>query len=281
MPAKTVLLTGASSGIGLATARYLDRRGFRVFGTFRESDPMEGVAEQMSERFVPLVMELASQDSIAKCVEQVAGHLGGGGLDGLVNNAGTIIATPLEFLDLDAFRVLLEVNVTAQIAVTQACLPLLRKARGRIVNMSSVSGISALPTIGPYCASKFAMEGLSDTLRMELAPWGIEVSIIEPGSASTNIMQVAGDDAASALDASDPLHREYAWMVAGMASGFRRSASGGISPDVVAAKVHRALTARRPRTRYLVGRVAYLRRFARILPDRLRDRITLRALKRI
>ncbi len=281
MAAKTILITGASSGIGLATARYLDQRGFRVFGTFRESDPTEEVAGQMSERFVPLTMELASPDSIAKGVEQVAGSVGEDGLGGLVNNAGTIIATPLEFLDLDAFRTLLEVNVTAQIAVTQACLPLLRKARGRIVNMSSVSGLSALPTIGPYCASKFAMEGLSDTLRMELAPWGIEVSIIEPGSASTNIMQVAGDDAAAAVDSSDPIRREYSAMVKGMAAGFRRSASGGISPDVVAAKVHEALTAPRPKTRYLVGRVAYLRSFARILPDRLRDRVTLRALKKI
>ncbi len=281
MSTSTVLITGVSSGIGLATARYLDERGFRVFGTFRKSDPASDVAEQMSERFVPLTMELSESDSISGAVEEMAKHLGDAGLDGLVNNAGTIIATPLEFLDLDAFRVLLEVNVTAQIAVTQACLPLLRRARGRIVNMSSVSGISALPTIGPYCASKFAMEGLSDTLRMELAPWGIEVSIIEPGSASTNIMQVAGDDAAAAVDSSDPIHREYNAMVKGMAAGFRRSASGGISPDVVAAKVHEALTASRPKTRYLVGRVAYLRSFARILPDRLRDRVTLRALKKI
>ncbi len=280
MSPKSVLITGASSGIGLATARLLDRRGFRVFGTFREADPQDEVAKGLSERFVPVVMELASSESIAKGVEQVAGQLGGSGLDGLVNNAGTIIATPLEFLDLNAFRTLLEVNVTAQIAVTQACLPLLRRARGRIVNMSSVSGISALPTIGPYCASKFAIEGLSDALRMELAPWGIHVSIIEPGSASTNIMQVAGDDAA-AFDETDPVRREYAAMVKGMAQGFRRSASGGISPDVVAATIHRALTAPRPKTRYLVGRVAYLRSFARLLPDRLKDRITLRALRKI
>jgi NAD(P)-dependent dehydrogenase (short-subunit alcohol dehydrogenase family) len=278
---KTVFITGVSSGIGLATARLLDERGFAVFGTIRPGRDREEIARGMSDRFRPVVMELTDRSSISGAVDEVAEAVGERGLDALVNNAGTILATPLEQLDLDAFRRLLEVNVTAQIAVTQAFLPLLRAARGRIVNMGSVSGISALPTIGSYCATKFALEALTDTMRMELSPWGIRVSIIRPGSSSTNIMQTAADDAAGALDEQDPVRRQYAEMVRGMSAGFRRSASGGIPPEKVAEKVHRALTARRPKTRYLVGPVAYLRNYSRILPDSVRDRLTLRALKRI
>lgn len=275
MSERAVLITGVSSGIGRETTLLLDERGFRVFGTVRKSEDADRLAGETSDRFVPVVMDLLHEASIETAVAEVSRRLDGGGLHGLVNNAGTIISTPLEYLDLDAFRRLLEVNVTAQIAVTQACLPLLREARGRVIMMGSVSGISALPTIGPYCASKFAMEGLSDSLRMELAPWNIEVSIIEPGSSRTAIMSEAGDSAA-AFD-GDEAYRD---LVEGMKVGFERSARGGIAPRKVAEAVHRALTARRPKTRYLVGPVAYLRSYTRILPDRWRDRIILRTLRR-
>lgn len=288
----TVVITGTSSGIGRATAAYLDKKGIAVIGTVRRKADAEMLSKEMSSRFTPVILDVTDEHSIAHAVSEVAERIGDTGLDGLVNNAGLIVSLPLELVDIDTFRSQLEVNVTGQLAVTQAFLPLIRKAQGRIVNMGSISGKSVLPVIGPYCASKFALEAITDALRMELRPWGIHVSIIEPGSVSTPIMEKA-DSTASGVEngqgrpaaveevAGDDVRQRYDKVIEGMSAGFTRSAESGSPPEAVAAVVYHALTAKQPKTRYLVGRVAYLRNMARVLPDRLRDKLIALVLRSI
>jgi NAD(P)-dependent dehydrogenase (short-subunit alcohol dehydrogenase family) len=191
-------------------------------------------------------------------------------LHGLVNNAGVAIAGPLEFLPAEALRRQLEVNVVGQLRMTQLCLPALRAGRGRVVNMGSISGLNALPMLGAYAMSKFALEAMTDALRIELAPWGIHVAIVEPGTIKTPIWT-----------RERPAPRPEALQLYGdRLDAFRRLAvergNAGAPPGAVADAVEHALTAAKPRTRYLVGRDAKLRARVERLPDRLRDRLIVR-----
>ncbi len=197
------------------------------------------------------------------------------GLWGLINNAGVAVAGLLEFLPIERLRMQLEVNVVGQFAVTQAFLPLLRKGGGRIVNIGSISGRIATPLLGAYAASKFAMEGLSDSLRRELRPWGIPVSIVDPGRVSTPIWK-------KSLAMADELVHElprralelYGPVIEKEQKTALKAAEGGIPAEKVAQVVAHALMVKRPRTRYLVGPEARLGALAaRILPDSLLDRI--------
>src|SRR6266699_1245214 len=273
----SVVVTGASTGIGEACALRLDRRGFRVFAGVRREVDGGALKQKASSRLTPILLDVTDASSI-KSAAAVVAALGEEGLSGLVNNAGIAIAGPLEFLPIDELRRQFEVNVIGQIAVTQAFLPLLRKGHGRIINMGSLAGKSALPFTGPYCASKFAMEALTDSLRMELLPWNIPVSIIEPGSVTTPIWQkslAAGERVAGMLP---PQARElYGHAIDSMGnivSNIRKTApNNGVPADVVARAVEHALTAKKPRTRYLVGSAALLRVVLGILPDRTRDRL--------
>src|SRR5438093_1841345 len=179
-----VVVTGASTGIGAAIARDLSGRGFRVFGTVRRAED-EAALERAGVTAVR--MDVTDPTSIARAREQVERALAGAPLEGLVNNAGIPAAGPLELFPLDELRRVLEVNLVGVLAVTQAFLPLLKASRGRIVNMSSIAGLGALPFMGPYAASKFALEAMSDSLRRELLPFGVRVIVIEPGSFKTAI----------------------------------------------------------------------------------------------
>src|SRR5208282_3844521 len=177
-----VVITGASTGIGEACALRLDKLGYRVFAGIRKAADGESLRRRASERLVPFHLDVSDETEVEQAARTV-----GGGLAGLVNNAGIVVGGMLEFLPLDALRHQLEVNVIGQIAVTQAFLTSLRKARGRIVNIGSLSGLISSPFSGPYCASKFALEALTDSLRLELRPWKIHVSIVEPGFIQTPI----------------------------------------------------------------------------------------------
>ena len=187
--APSVVITGASTGIGEACALHLDQLGWRVFAGVRKDSDGEALQRKASPRLMPVRIDVTDAASIAGAREIVARELGDRGLDGLVNNAGVVVAGPLEFVPMDDLRRQLEINVIGQIAVTQAFLSFVRTARGRIVNIGSVSGKMATPFVGPYAASKFAMEALTDALRCELRPWGIQVSIVEPGSIATPIWE--------------------------------------------------------------------------------------------
>lgn len=268
--ARTVVVTGASSGIGLASALRLVRAGWRVFGGVRTD---EAAAVLRDGGVEPLALDVTDAGQIAAAAEIV-----GPELHGLVDNAGIAVAAPLELVPLDELRRQLEVNVVGQVAVLQAFLPALRPVRGRVVLMGSVGGRSALPFLGPYAASKHALEAFADVLRVELAPWSVAVSIVEPASVRTAIWTKGAEHAEAMRGGLDAAAAE---LYAARIAKFREVAlkrGPGIDADVVARAVEHALTASRPKARYLVGRDAHLRAWIERLPTRLRDRVLSKAL---
>jgi NAD(P)-dependent dehydrogenase (short-subunit alcohol dehydrogenase family) len=270
----TVLVTGASSGIGRATVLRLAAGGWTVLAGVRDILTGERVAAEGSTGpgvVVPLPLEVTDSAQIADAAAFVRERTGvgpdspGGRLDGLVNNAGIGGGGgPLELISPDELRAQFEVNVFGQVAVTQALLPALRSARGRIVLVSSIGGRVALPFNGPYGASKHAIEAIGDSLRGELHSSKIRVSLIEPGSVKTSIWAKSRAEAERRQIPAE-LESEYGRFPAAAAKVLRDTERRGIPPERVAAAIERALTARRPRSRYLVGRDAYGMLLARTL----------------
>jgi NAD(P)-dependent dehydrogenase (short-subunit alcohol dehydrogenase family) len=277
---KSVLITGASTGIGRASALRMDAEGWRVFATVRREEDGEDLRRAASERLTPLILDVTDAAQVEAAAEKVAAEVGAAGLDGLVNNAGIAVMAPLETIPIEDLRHQLEVNLISQVAVTQAMLPLIRGARGRIVFLSSIGGRMAMPFGAPYHASKYGIEAVADCLRQELRPWGIEVVAIEPGSIATPIWERGEQRADAAAEHAPPAQEAlYGKRIESFRKAVRRTAQRGISPDKVAASIHHALTARRPRTRYLVGADARGQALlARVAPDRLMDRIVGRAM---
>jgi NAD(P)-dependent dehydrogenase (short-subunit alcohol dehydrogenase family) len=275
-----VVVTGASSGIGEACARRLAGLGFQVFAGVRKPEDGERLAREIVG-VTPLRIDVVDGESIAAAVRTVEEETAGRGLAGLVNNAGVAVPAPIEHQPIDDFRRQIEVNLIGQVAVTQAFLPQLRAARGRIVNVSSIGGKVAVPLLGAYAASKFGLEGFSDTLRRELRPWGIEVCVIEPGTIATPIWDkgiASGDELQQTLSAD--AQRDYGPLIQTVRTASEEGARTGLPPDAVAKDVAHALTARKPRTRYLVGREAKSRgTAARFLPDRFIDRAIARVMR--
>ena len=231
---------------------WLRERGWRVLaGVRRAGTAPEGTEEVLVDVTEPPPLEFYA-------------------LHGLINNAGIAVAGPLEFLPPEELRRQLEVNVVGQLRMTQLCLPALREGRGRVVNMGSISGLNALPLLGAYAMSKFALEAMTDALRVELAPWGIHVAIVEPGTIKTPIWT---------RERPDP-PPEAVPLYGARIDAFRRLAvkrgTAGAPPETVADAVEHALTSAKPRTRYLVGRDAKLRARVQRLPDRIRDRVIVR-----
>jgi NAD(P)-dependent dehydrogenase (short-subunit alcohol dehydrogenase family) len=275
-----VVVTGASTGIGRATTLELDRRGFSVFAGIRKDADAESISGDGSDRLEPLTIDVADEASVKAAAEWVSERIGDAGLAGLVNNAGIAVAGPLEALPLDELRRQLEVNVVGQVAVTQAFLPAIRSARGRVIFMSSVGGRLSIPFMAPYHASKWAIEAIGDALRVELQPSGIEVVLIEPGSIATPIWE-KGDQAGREIEREmEARHRElYSERVDAIRDAARKTGAEGIPPERVAEVVAEALTADRPKTRYLVGRDAKLNaRVRKLVPDRVFDRLISREL---
>jgi len=271
----TVLVTGASSGIGEATVLHLKELGFDTVAAVRKDED----AERLKVSGLRTVkIDVTDADSIAAARD----GLGDGPLAGLVNNAGIAVAAPLEFVPIDQFRHQLEVNLVGQIAVTQTFLPALRAGRGRLVNISSIGGLVALPMLGAYHASKFALEAVSDTLRRELLSQGVDVVVIEPGGVKTPIWR-KGDELGTKLAAGMPPEagRLYGRMIEVLRKQSTKIATeAGIEPRGVAEAIGHALTAKRPRARYLVGRDAKMRApTAAVLPARVLDRLVGRAMR--
>ncbi|MBE9209360.1 SDR family NAD(P)-dependent oxidoreductase [Nostoc sp. LEGE 06077] len=271
-----VVITGASTGIGEACALLLDKLGFCVFAGVRKDVDAQKLQQKASPRLIPIFLDITDADSIAFAVETIKNTVGDEIL-GLVNNAGIAVPGPLELLPIAEFQQQIQVNLIGQLAVTQAFLGLLRQGRGRIVNMGSVSGRSAAPFLGAYNASKFALEALTDVMRMELRPWGISVSIIEPGAISTPIWEKSFTQADKAKDNLSPSAQDlYGAAMTAVRKKVGVIASKSISSDVVAEAVVHALTAKKPKTRYLVGQDAKLAVVLKyLLPDRLYDRVIL------
>ncbi|WP_373533357.1 SDR family oxidoreductase [Vampirovibrio sp.] len=268
---KSIFISGASSGIGYCCAQTLAELGHQVFAGFR--NPTDGEAlRTLHPGIIPIPLEVTSSTAIAQAFHLIEEQLQGAGLHGLVNNAGIVISGPLELVPIAEWRHQLDVNLIGQIEVTQRFLPLLRKGRGRIVNMGSVAGINALPFVSPYSASKFALAAITDALRVELKPWGIQVALIEPGSVSTPIWRKARN-ISNAVQHKLPedLRQLYASALNLVEQASKQSESRGIPPEVVARAVVHALTAPRPKTRYTLGKNALWRRPFSWLPDTLRD----------
>lgn len=268
---KHVIITGASSGIGKISSLILAERGFKIFaGVRKESD-----AEELSlENIIPVFIDVNEHSTVEKAFSTVAEEVGEEGLYGLVNNAGIAVAGPLEFLPIDKLRLQLETNVIGQVKVIQTFLPLLRKSKGRIVNISSVAGFTAFPFKGAYCASKFAIEAISDTLRRELSPWEIPVSSIEPGIIQTNIwdrsMKLLEDTINEMPEKAKHYYGPfYDCLIKKTQKKVKEKA---IPPELVAEAVFKALTAEKPKPRYLVGKDAKFLNLIRFLPDLLLDR---------
>jgi NAD(P)-dependent dehydrogenase (short-subunit alcohol dehydrogenase family) len=276
-PARTppaIVITGASTGIGEACALALDGRGCRVFAGVRSEADAQRLRGRSSPRLTSLHLDVTDAATIAAAARRVDEAVGEAGLAGLVNNAGIVVAGPLELIPLDQLRRQFEVNVIGQVAVTQAFLPLLRRAAGRIVNMGSLNGRIAAPYLAPYAASKHALEAISDALRSELRAWGIEVSLIEPGSIATPIWDksFAAADQLESETAAEGLALYEADLAAVRKAG-RRLADGALPVDRVVRAVVHALFARRPKTRYPVGLQTFLLfRAVKWVPDRLWDR---------
>ena len=268
-----VVITGASTGIGHASALHLSSLGFQVFAGVRRDEDAERMRAAGDGSIEPLHIDVTDQGSIDAAAERVRAATGGS-LAGLVNNAGIAVPGPLEHLPMDEFRRQIEVNLTGQVAVTQAFLPMLRTSRGRIVNIGSIGGRVALPLLGPYAASKHAMEGLTDSLRRELRPAGIEVSIIRPGPIATEIWERGNDKADELLERMPEAEEHYGPAIAAARAGAAERMKEAIPPKEVAEVVAHALTSDKPRTRYLVGpRTRLMALLATVLPDRWFDRL--------
>ena len=273
-----VLVTGASTGIGRACVLSLDAMGFRVYAGVRKSEDGESLGKA-SSRLTPVFFDVTDEQSIATAATEVSRVVGDAGLAGLVNNAGVAIPGPLEYLPLGELRRQLEINLVGQLAVTQAFLPLLRKARGRIVNVSSLAGKLTTPFNGAYSAAKHGLEAFSDALRMELAPWGIRVCVVEPGTIATAMSKKLLRDADAVLSNLPADGRErYGLAIETYARTLASHAQNGSPPEVVSRAVAHALTAPNPRTRYPAGVPAgRMLALYRLLPDRLLDRVILGA----
>jgi NAD(P)-dependent dehydrogenase (short-subunit alcohol dehydrogenase family) len=272
---RTVVITGASTGIGEACALLLDQLGFFVFAGVRKDSDAEKLKQKGSQRLIPIFLDVTDTEAIAAAVETVTNTVGNAGISGLVNNAGVAVPGPLELLPIAEFERQMQINVTGQLAVTQAFLGLLRQGRGRIVNMGSISGRSAAPFLGAYNASKYALEALTDVMRMELRPWGISVSIIEPGAIATPIWEKSFAQADTARENLSPAAQSlYGEAMNSVRKSTGIIASKGIPAEIVAQAVVHALTAKHPKTRYLIGQDAKLAvLLKRLLPDRVYDRI--------
>jgi NAD(P)-dependent dehydrogenase (short-subunit alcohol dehydrogenase family) len=274
-----VLVTGSSTGIGRASAIRLDRAGFRVFAGVRNRGDAESLEAEASGRLEPVIIDVTDEGTIAATAERIE-QVSGGRLAGLVNNAGIAKGGPIEALSIDDLRNQLEVNLVGQVAVTQAMLPMIRAARGRVVFISSIGGKVALPFLSPYAASKHGIEAIGDSLRREMMPFGVRVSLIEPGAVATPIWDKGSNEAAELRERATPEQIEaYGPVIDRFEKLFIEAGRGGVPPDDVADAVEHALTAQRPKTRYVIGREAKIRgAVARYLPDRFLDRAVARQL---
>ena len=269
---KSVVVTGSSTGIGWGISNVLIAKGFRVFGSVRKAADGERLAKEFGPNFVPVLFDVTDEAAVAKGAEQVAAALGGETLAGLVNNAGIAVAGPLLYLKLDEFRQQIEVNLTGQLVVTQAFAPLLgvdrsRKGEpGRIVMISSVGGKNANPFMGPYCASKFGLEGMSESLRRELMVFGIDVIVVAPGAVATPIW-----DKADQVDVNIYANTPYMKSLIGLKEAMVRLGKIGLPPEKLGEVVHTALTAANPKVRYTVTPEALQNFLVNNLPKRMVD----------
>ncbi|MCE9651007.1 MAG: SDR family oxidoreductase [Parvibaculum sp.] len=271
---QSVVITGVSTGIGWGATKVLIGKGFRVFGSVRKEADGARLKKEFGERFVPLLFDVTDEAAVKRAAGEVRAALNGEKLFGLVNNAGIAVSGPLLDLSIDEFRKQMEVNLTGPLIVTQAFAPLLgadpslKGASGRIVNISSVGGKQAAPFVGPYSASKFALEGMSESLRRELLLFGIDVIIIGPGAVKTQIWAKAEE-----VDITPYSNSAYYPSLVKFRDYFLTTGKKGLAPERLGRAIARALTTKNPKVRYAVvpGRLMNWT-IPQLLPKRFLDR---------
>lgn len=274
---KSVVVTGASTGIGWGCVKVLIDSGFRVFGSVRKQADADRLSKEFGANFTPVLFDVTDEAAVAAGAKQVEAALGGDTLFGLVNNAGIAVPGPLLYTKIDDFKHQIEVNLTGQLIVTQAFAPLLGVDRsrkggpGRIVMISSVGGKNASPFVGPYNASKFGLEGMSESLRRELMMFGIDVIIVAPGAVATPIW-----DKADAVDVSQFANTPYASALDKVKDYMISSGRKGLAPEKLGGVVKTALTAVKPKTRYTVTPDPFQNWMVNTLPKRIVDGIIAR-----
>lgn len=276
---RSILVTGASSGIGKATVLRLSANGWRVFAAVRRQQDGERLQSQSCNPIETVLLDVADEESVRAATHELWAKLADDGLDGLFNNAGIGAVSPLELAPIDAVRRVYEVNLFGQIRVIQALLPLLRKAKGRIINTGSVGDHITPPFAGVLASSKAAFASVSTALRLELRAQGIYVVIVEPGSINTPAVEktlgVVEEQIRALPSEGSTL---YAAALRQMVTVFAKKETAGSSADIVAGVVETALNAAKPKTRYLVGKDALLLgTLGKLLPENLLDLVTLRA----
>jgi NAD(P)-dependent dehydrogenase (short-subunit alcohol dehydrogenase family) len=274
MPPGNVLITGASSGIGLACARSLVGLGYRVYAGVR-STAAGAEVRAAAPGVIPVILDVCQPESIAAALAA----LGREPLAGLINNAGVAMLGPLELVPVEAWRRQFDVNVLGMVRVTQACLPHLRRGKGRIVNVGSIAGRSALPGTGAYDSTKFALEGITDSLRLELSQFGVKVSLIEPGAIATKIWDKSVAELDERIRAAAPDIRDlYSRLISRIREEAVRSVKSALPPEAVAKAAVHALTSAKPKRRYVVGKDAKLWLALNLAPDAIKDWLIFRDL---
>jgi len=275
---KSVLITGSSTGIGRASALRLDKEGFQVFAGVRKSSDGDALKSASSGRLIPVILDVTEPESITNAVKTVSEKTNGE-LYGLMNNAGVSAGFTVELTPISALRHVLDVNVIGVFAVTQAFLPLLRKSRGRVINTGSVSGLTALPGMSVYAASKYAVEAITESLRVELRPFGISVSVIEPGLIATEIWEKGTAKVKELiLNANPDIFKLYAPLALSYQNSMEKQKY--LPPEAVADSVYHAFTAPKPKYHYLVGSDAKFLAFTERLPGRIRDWIVYKTISK-
>ena len=271
---KSVVITGVSTGIGLACAKALTSRGFRVFGSVRKQTDADRLAQELGANFTPLIFDVTDEAAVAAAAKQVDTALRGEALFGLVNNAGIAVPGPLLYQKIEGFKQQIAVNLIGPLIVIQAFAPLLgadrahKGPRGRIVMISSAGAKNASPLLGAYSASKFALEGMSESLRRELIPFGIDVIVVAPGTVATSIW-----DRPDAVNVAEFAHTPYANAIAKLKVHMITNGRRGLPPERVGAMVQTALTATRPKARYMATPDPIETLVANALPKRVVDHI--------
>ncbi|WP_327010459.1 SDR family oxidoreductase [Dactylosporangium sp. NBC_01737] len=277
MPQQLIVVTGASTGIGASAARELAGRGFHVLAGVRRDRDADAIR---SDGVEPVILDITEPGQVQALAARVAGDPRA--LHALVNNAGIQVNAPVEALPMAQWRRVFEVNLFGHIAVTQALLPALLRSKGRVINISSIGGRIAMPTYGAYAGAKFALEAVSDALRREVAPLGVQVVVIEPGGVRT---EMAGRGIATANQLAAQMTPEqderYGGLVHAINTLMATGTASGVTADAAARIIAKAVTNRRPRTRYTIGRdAALLIGLARVLSDRTLDRVSAANLRR-
>ena len=266
---KSILITGANSGIGQATAEYLVSQGFHVYAGARNTTALEDLCK--NSNITPVKLDVTNTEDIIEVKKIVEQNVTG--LFGLVNNAGIIKAGPLMDVIVEDLRDQFEVNLFGVHQITQALFPLLLQAKGRIVMMSSDSGFFATPFVGPYCSSKFALEGYSDSLRREIISYGVKVILIEPGRITTPIWNKGEKFLKNAKYSCSIFWKEAKAMGE---YAILKGKTSGLPPIAVAKAVNDALTSAKPKLRYIVAKNSFEYKLMKIFPAWYVDRLVLK-----